>query len=62
MSADFRDLTQHEIAAQWMYGSEYAKGGLSAIEFWSRLDARRRDLMREMVQEINAAYRTEDAR
>ena len=51
-----RDLTQQEVAAMWLWGAEYARTGLSAIDFYRQLDASRKRVVAEMVDEIvNAA-------
>lgn len=47
--------TKCERAAMYLYGAEYAESGLSAIDFWSRLDFYRRRVIRDMVLEIGAA-------
>jgi hypothetical protein len=49
-----RETTKCERAAMWMYGHEYALAGIGAIEFWRRLDERRKDLIRDMVRQLDA--------
>jgi hypothetical protein len=47
-----RELTKCERAAMWKYADEYSKGKLGAIEFWQTLDDHRKNLIREMVRDI----------
>lgn len=53
-----RDLTQCEVAAMWLYGAEYAKSGLSAMDWWKQLSNSRREVVRRMVAEITEALPT----
>lgn len=50
-----RELTRLEIAAMWLWGAEYAKGGLGAIEFYERLTTSRRDTVKRFLEQLDAA-------
>jgi len=49
------ELTKQETAAMWLWGEEYAKGGLSAKEFYARLPHERRQLIDAMLRQIAEA-------
>jgi hypothetical protein len=50
-----RDLTQCEVAAMWLWGFEYSRQSLGAIEFYAGLDARRKSMCRDFVGRITEA-------
>lgn len=49
------ELTKYEVAAMWLFHDLYAQLGLSAIEFWQNIGKSKQDLVRKMVEEIEAA-------
>ena len=50
-----RKLTRCEVAAMWFYCAEYARSGLSSVDFWEQLSAPGKRLIRSMVKEIMEA-------
>ncbi len=52
-----RDLDPHRPAraAMWLFGAEYARGGLGSMTFWDRLPQHRKNLCRELVSDIEKA-------
>lgn len=49
------ELTKCEVAAMWLYGADYAKTGMGAIEWWKQLDASRRRVVQDFVARIEKA-------
>ena len=49
-----RDLTKVERAARWFFCEDYARGGLSAVEFWKQLPEHDKNNIRQMVKDIEA--------
>ena len=37
MSTDRQYLAPEEVAAMWLYGSQYAKSGMSARQWWAHI-------------------------
>mgnify|MGYP001579574749 FL=1 len=53
--AKMRNLHCYERAAMWLWSEEYAKGHVSAIEFYRQLSETRKGIARRMADEIRAA-------
>lgn len=49
------ELTKAEVAATWLFGAEYARSGLSAIDFYACLPQSRRNLVGDMLCAIDRA-------
>lgn len=50
-----RALTRAEVVALWLWGGEYAAIGLSPIDFYAQLPARRREMVARFLEELDAA-------
>ena len=54
-----RPLTSAEVAAMWLYGAEYAKSGLSAIDYYKQLSNSRRAVVADFVEQMRDAFARE---
>lgn len=50
-----RELRSEEVVAMWLWGAEYAKGELSAIDFYRRLSESRKEMVDHFLAEIRKA-------
>lgn len=48
-----RELTKQELVAMWFYGAEYARSGLSAVDWWKQLDASRQGAVNRFIAEYD---------
>lgn len=53
------DLTPGEVAAMWLYGAEYARTGLSAVDFYASLSPSRKEIVAGFVTEMRDALKRE---
>lgn len=49
------ELTQQEIAAMWLYHEDYATLGIGAIYFYKQLPQHSKNLVDDMIREIEKA-------
>lgn len=54
-----RELTRGEVVAMWLWGAEYAKSGLGAIEWFRRLSASRRDTVLRFLRQYEHSRQLE---
>jgi hypothetical protein len=50
-----RKLTKQEVAAMWLFSSEYADKGISAIDFYESLPNSKKTLVKFMLSQIKEA-------
>lgn len=55
MTEEIRDLTPNEVAAMWLWSSEYAKQGKGAIEFFKNLGESKQKICINMVEQMKEA-------
>ncbi len=55
-----RDLTRSEVVAMWLWGFEYARSGLGAIEWYEQLTPSRVRLVADFIGEYETARTHED--
>lgn len=53
---DRTQLTPEEVAAMWIYGDEYSRSGLSAIDWWKQLGDVRRQIVSDFVEQMQRAF------
>lgn len=51
----FRNPNRRELVAMWIWGAEYARGGLGAVEFYERLNESRKRQIAECIKQFEAA-------
>lgn len=51
----FRDPNRRELVAMWIWSTEYAKGGLGAVEFYERLNEARKRQINECIKQFMEA-------
>ena len=65
---EWQQLKPEEVAAMWLYGSDYARSGMSAVQWWEHLrngaadtayNASRARNVRDFVDEMRKAMRAE---
>jgi len=57
MDRNLTDFHAEAIAARWLWGREYAQQNGGQLDFYESLSLTRRELCREMVDEIKACQR-----
>jgi hypothetical protein len=53
-----RPLNIEEVCAMWLWGKEYAEGGLGAVEFYKSLSNYRKHIIDDFVKDIKRALDT----
>lgn len=55
MPLRYRDPNRRELIAMWIWGREYAAGGLGAVEFYRRLNESRKRQIAECIKRFESA-------